>query len=159
MRDYLDNLADYSVVESVDNMRNQLYYLQCIAVELQVIAIDSNFNLFSYDLSNIIFSGLDLMSFRSSLRRKLTDSSRTFKSLKYEYSHSGNRVTVKRPNWYYDFVLLGKGDYDHDGFEDLMVLFVDQSLSHSYYSSDVLLLHKTSRDLLWRVRDVTGLIH
>jgi len=157
--EYLDNLADYNVVESDENMHMQLYYLQCIAGELQKVANDAKFSLFDGELSNLVINNLDLTTFRSSLRRKLTEGTNTFNALKYDYSHSDKQVTVVSANWKYDFILLARGDYDSDGFEELMVLFIDQSLSSSYYSSDLLLLHKKKSDLLWRASESIKLIN
>ena len=157
--EYLSNLADYNVVESDENMHMRLYYLPCVMDVLQVKAKGSKSSLFDGDLSRVITNELDLTTFRSSLRRKLDKNIKTFNALKYEYNYADMQVTVKRSNWEYVFLLLGKGDYDGDGFEDLIVLFVDQALTSSYYSSSLLLLHKNNSTHGWFASDAVELIH
>lgn len=156
--DYLSNIAKFNVVETDENMHVLLYYLPCISAELQKNANDSKESLFDGVLENVIFNELDLTSFRSSLRRKVDDTTNTFNFLKYEYSHADNRVTIKRENWQYNFILLGHGDYDADGFEDLIFLFVDEALLSSYYSSSLLVLSKNNSDRQWKADDAYKLI-
>jgi len=156
---YLTNLRTYHVVESDENMRLQLYYLPCISEKMQSEAVNSKSSQFDGDLIRVITDELDLTTFRSSLRRKLTENVKTFNDLKYEHSLSGNKVEVKRLNWKYVFILLGKGDYDNNGFEDLMVMFIDQALSSSYYSSDILVLHKKEGDRYWTATDAVELLY
>jgi len=44
---------------------------------------------------------------------------------------------------------LGRGDYNADGSEQLLVLFIDEAKSSSYYSSNLLVLNKKNNDHLW----------
>lgn len=156
--EYVTSLTDYNVVESDENMQMQLYYLPCIIEVVHDNAKNAHSSLFDGDLSRVVVNELNLTTFRSSLRRKLDENSNTFKTLKYEYSYTGIQVTVKRQNWEYVFLLLGKGDYDSDGVEDLMVLFVDQALSSSYYSSSLLVLHNNNSAKIWSASDAVELI-
>ena len=88
--------------------------------------------MFDGDLGRVIFNELDLTTFRSSLSRKIDERTKTFQALKNEHSHSNMQVTVKPANGEFEFILLGRGDYNSDGNEGLMVIFVDQALTSSY---------------------------
>jgi len=157
-KQYLKSITSHKVVETDENMHMLLYYLPCVQTALQKQAKDSRSGLYEGSLSKVIIDELDLSSFRSSLRRKLDENTNTFGVLNYKYSQSNNRVTVKRSSWEYDFILLGRGDYDRDGFEDLMILFVDQALSSTYYSSNLLVLRKKDINLLWKASDALDLL-
>ena len=155
---YLDNLATYSVLETDENMHMLLYYLPCIANTLDKKATDSSVSFYSNELSEVIINDLNLATFQSSLRPKLTDNVTSFKDLAYEYTESENQVTIKRPTWEYNFVLLGKGDYDHDGIEDLLVLFIDSSQASSYYSNSLLVLRKKEASQFWQAIEAEELL-
>jgi len=151
--DYLSNISTYNVVEADENMHMLFYYLPCVSAVLNEKAKSSEISFFKGDMSDVIIKELDLTTFRSSLRRKLDASRNTFKSLGYEFHYADRKVTVKRSNWDYEFILLGRGDYNADGSEQLLVLFIDKAKSSSYYSSNLLVLNKNNNSHLWDAVD------
>jgi len=153
--DYLSSISAYNVVETDENMHMLYYYLPCVSTVLNKKVNSSETSLFKGDMSNVIINELDLTTFRSSLRRKLDASINTFKSLGYEFDYADRKVTVKRSNWDYEFILLGRGDYNADGSEQLLVLFIDEAKSNAYYSSNLLVLNKKSNNKLWVAVDAS----
>jgi len=152
---YLSNISTYNVVETDENMHMLFYYLPCVTTMLNQEANSSEISFFKGDMSVVIINELDLTTFRSSLRRKLDASNNTFKSLGYEFDYADRKVTVKRLNWDYEFILLGKGDYNANGVEQLLVLFIDQAKTSSYYASNLLVLNKKNNHHLWVAVDVS----
>jgi len=147
--EYLSNISTYNVVETDENMQMLFYYLPCVSAALQKKAKSAEISFFNDALNDVIINELDLTTFRSSFRRKLDANNNTFKSLGYEFDYANRKVTVKRSNWNYEFILLGRGDYNADGVEQLLVLFVDQAKSSSYYASNLLVLNKNNINQLW----------
>lgn len=151
--EYMSSMSMYDLVESDENMRMFFYYLPCISVALQEMSKSSDISFFEGDMSHVIINELDLATFRSSFRRNI-GANNTFKSLGYDYDYVGRKVTINQSNWNYEFILLGKGDYNADGVEQLLVLFVDQANSSSYYASNLFVLNKKNKHHLWNAVDV-----
>jgi len=46
--------------------------------------------------------------------------------------------------WYYKFNILTKGDFNHDGIEDLLVGFIDQAKEGNYFSYSTLIITRNT---------------
>ncbi len=147
--DMISHINKFELVETDDNYRSYSYYQSCIASLIYKKGKVSTVSFYNGNFSETIYKDLDLSSFRSSIRPKLDEKIHTFLDLEYKQSGDGNRILIERPTWHYKFSLLARGDFNNDQIEDLLVGFLDESKSASYFADTTLVLIKTKKNGLW----------
>lgn len=86
---------------------------------------------------------LDLASFRNSLGPRRNAGDHTFADLNISPTKvSATEVVFDSPDWYYSVRIIGRGDFNGDGIEDLEVCFVDRAKEGSYDTQDPLILSR-----------------
>jgi hypothetical protein len=93
------------------------------------------------DIERFIVDHFDLGTIRSSFGPRRGPGQRTFKDLGETSPVIGKgTIEFKSDGWFRGIRILGRGDYNKDGIEDLAVCFVDRALKGSYSSQQPLLL-------------------
>ena len=111
------------------------------------------------NLERFIVDNLDLSTLRSSLGPRRGPGQRTFKDLGETSPLIGpGTIEFKSDAWLYRVEIIGRGDYNKDGLEDVAVCFVDRALKGSYTSVQPLLLTRFGPDgrlvaIAYRIED------
>ncbi len=148
-RGLIAHINKLELIETDDNYRAYSYYQSCIASLIYKKGKTATVSFYDGNFAEIIYNNFDLSSFRSSIRPKLDEKTHTFFDLKYKQSGDKNRMVIDRPTWHYKFSLLARGDFNNDQVEDLLVSFLDESKSASYFTDTTFILVKTKKDMLW----------
>lgn len=150
----IKQLATASLVETDDNYETYGDYQSCLADRVYQQATTSTKTEYQGDFAALIHQQLDVASFRSSLGPALQAGVNTFKGMKFNYKTGQHTVEYDTDDWLYRFSLLAKGDFNRDGQEDLLVGFLDQSKTASYYTSVTLVLRRSAGDQYWKAEEV-----
>lgn len=157
--DFIKNISLYTAEETGHNMRALADYQQCIISWVAGQAKPASLSFIQENFSPIIIDELDLSSFASSLGPRLDDNKSTLAAFSFSnVTESADKVSITDEGWTYEFVLLGRGDFNGDGSEDLLVRFLDQSGDASYFSLQTLVLVKTNKNAGVSALDAVGLI-
>ncbi|WP_455204552.1 hypothetical protein [Kaarinaea lacus] len=144
-KDFINNVSQYTVEETEHNMRILADYQQCIISWLAGQAKPARVSFLQENFSPIIIDELDLTSFASSLGPRLDENKNTLATFSFNnVTESADKVSIIDEGWTYEFALLGRGDFNNDGREDLLVRFLDQSGDASYFSLQTLILEKAN---------------
>ena len=101
----------------------------------------------SRDIEQFIVQKLDLSTFRNSLGPRRQPGMRLFSDFGLQPRTQANGIIeFQDAEWYYKVKVLGRGDYNWDGLEDLMICFTDQSLQGTYRTDTPLLVTRYSKD-------------
>lgn len=89
------------------------------------------------DLGRFLANKFDLASIRSSFGPRRTPAQRTFADLGMRPSKATDDVVVfESPgDWLYELKIVGRGDVNSDGIEDLVVCFIDRALNGGTYDT------------------------
>ena len=92
---------------------------------------------FSYlparDIEGFIVEKLDLSTFRNSFGPRRQPGMRFFSDFGLRPKTQANgTIAFEEEDWYYKITVLGRGDYNRDGVEDLLICFTDQALRGTY---------------------------
>ncbi len=99
------------------------------------------------DIERFIVEKLDLSTFRNSLGPRRGPGMRVFAHFGLRpQTWSNGLIEFKEEGWYYRVRVLGHGDFNRDGIEDVAVCFTDQSLVGTYRTEMPLLLTRFSDD-------------
>jgi len=152
--DFVKLIGSWNVQEGVNNMRVASDYQSCVAHAIFAYAKPSRKSAFRNNFSGLIFNKLDLTSFPSSLRNRAEKMKWSISALGMKVSKISETSVLFAPaGWQYRFDLLTKGDFNHDGNEDLLVRFMDQATGGNYYAVEILVLSKTKRKDIWSAQE------
>lgn len=101
------------------------------------------------DLGPFLSEHFDLATIRSSFGPRRSPGKRTFSDFGMKPSQvTENSVVFLNPgDWLYELRVIGRGDFNRDGIEDLKVCFVDHALNGGTYdTAQGLLLTRYSSD-------------
>lgn len=99
------------------------------------------------DLGQFIVDKLDLASFPSILGPRVMASQHTFAGMKLKpATASANEVTFDDDDYYVKIDVLGRGDFNDDGLEDIIVCWRDQAKGGTYRTTTPYLLTRYSAD-------------
>ncbi len=158
-QDFVNNISQYSVEETTQNMQVFADYQQCVVSWLTDRAKPANHNFIISDFSTVVMDELDLSGFRSSLGPRLEENKVTLSAFSFSnVTQYTDKVSINDEGWTYEFTLLARGDFSSDGNEDLLVRFLDQSGDSSYFSLQTLLLVKIGIDSKLTAMDAVRLI-
>lgn len=152
-RSFIENIKVSTVVETDSNFKVYGHYQSCISSHIFQLGQAASKSFYQGDFSELIYANLDVASFRSSIRQSLDDKTHTFKELKYQFNKEENIVDFDSPTWRYKFTLLARGDFNKDGVEDMLVGFLDEAKTASYYANVTLVLIKTDNNSLWKAEE------
>jgi hypothetical protein len=151
---YLKHLPAWDVQEGDNNMRISADYQTCIANYIFKHARPSHYSGFRNDFSDLIYDNLLISSFPSSLHNQTDENKDSLKKLGLKLTHhSETSILFKQEGWEYRFDLLAKGDFNHDGNEDLLVQFIDKAIVGNYFGVEILVLTKPPKDKFWRAQE------
>ncbi len=135
----------FVAVETITNMHVLSEYQICLQMHYLKISETSKKSYLKKPYQAFIINQLDLQTLRSSLKQKLDDKPETLKMLPFLNTLvKGNSVISKNAAWYYKFNILAKGDFNHDGIEDLLVGFTDQAKEGNYFSYSTLVITRNT---------------
>ncbi|MBV7534231.1 hypothetical protein KW842_00490 [Duganella sp. sic0402] len=89
------------------------------------------------DLGRFLSEKFDLATIRSSLGPRRTPAKRTFLDFGMKPSQvtEDSAVFLTPGDWLYELRIVGRGDFNGDGFEDLKVCFIDRALNGGTYNT------------------------
>ena len=158
-QDFVNNISQYSVEETTHNMHVYADFQVCVISWLLDYAKAASKGFVESDFSNTVIDELDLTSFGSSLGQRLDDNKQTLSAFNFSnITQTTDKVTINDEGWIYEFTLLARGDFNGDGIEDLLVRFLDQSGDASYFSLQILVMEKVSKDSKVTATDAVKLI-
>jgi len=135
--------SKYNINESIYNQQVKSEYLMCDA--LQILAQSSgikNSRLDKINFGDQLASNLDLRTFPSSLRRALTDTSHTLKSIFPEQFKSlNNTLEVDTEDWRFSVEVVALAKINDNSFPDWIVWFSDESKSGNYRGYSTLIIY------------------
>ena len=147
---FLATIPDHEIVEEVNNMRIASDYQECLSGSILSRLEPPERSEYAGNFGDVVVSQLALGSFPSSIRPRLEADDATFASIGMTASAvSAETVEIDEEDWLYRFSLRGRGDVDRDGSEELVVAFVDQAKAGDYFSTQILILKRSSSDPLW----------
>jgi len=137
----------FTVAEGINNMQIASEYQVCFQMNFLKNAVAAKKSYLPEPYTNLIIEQLDLQTIRSSLKQKMEDKPQTIKDLPFlNPKKKANTVTVDNSEWFYQFNILAKGDFNNDGNEDLLVDFIDQAKKGNYFSHSTYILTKNMSD-------------
>lgn len=95
---------------------------------------------FDSPLGSTLYRHLDLTTVRTSLAPSVPDGKFTLESIFAEASVSQHAVEIHTSDWDYTLRVLAAGDFDGDGREDLVVLFIDDAREGTFLITSTLIL-------------------
>jgi hypothetical protein len=100
------------------------------------------------DLGRFLAERFDLTTIRSSLGPRRAPALRTFADFKITPSKATDDVLeFESTDWFYQLRIVGRGDVNRDGIEDLEVCFTDQARGGpTYFSQQSLLITRYAAD-------------
>ncbi len=99
------------------------------------------------NIETFIVEKLDLSTFRNSFGPRRQPGMRLFSDFGLQPKTQANgAIEFQDADWYYKVTVLGRGDYNRDGVEDLIICFTDQSLRGTYRTESPLLVTRYSLD-------------
>lgn len=150
-REFIKHISDWKVQESVGNMKRLGDYQACIVRAIFKRGKASHRTLFHHDFPSLIYTSLNMSSFPSSLHGRVSQHKTTLKSLGFKHGVSSETtLLLKQAGREYRFDLLAKGDFTHDGHEDLLVSFIEKGLKGNYFANQTLVLTRKSKHKLWQ---------
>ena len=148
--EYIEQLKYVTDSQNTINKRINSEYQVCLQLKSLKQSVKAKHSFWKEDsLSLFIYKYLDLSSFRSSLRPRWSGKdSFSLENFDFDSVNTGPyTITIETKNWLYIFDILAKGDINHDGYEDLLVSFLDDSKKGTYFSlSTLLLIFKNEND-------------
>ncbi len=137
----------FTLSEGINNMRIGSEYQVCYQIEKLRNAVTVKESYLPKPYSTLLIESLDLQTIRSSLKQKLGDTSQTIKDTPFlKAKVKGDGVIIDTEDWFYQFNVLAKGDFNGDGKEDLMIEFVDQAKNGNYFSHETLIVTRNVSD-------------
>ena len=137
----------YVLTEGINNMQVASEYQLCFQLNYLNNAVAAKKSYLPEPYTNLIIEQLDLQTIRSSLKQKMEDKPQTIKDLPFlNPKNKANKVTVDNPEWFYQFNILAKGDFNNDGNEDLLIDFIDQAKNGNYFAHSTYVLTKKMSD-------------
>ena len=137
----------YVLTEGINNMQVASEYQVCFQLDYLNNAVAAKKSYLPDPYTNLIIEQLDLQTIRSSLKQKMDDKPQTIKDLSFlKPEKKSNTVTVDNSDWFYQFNILAKGDFNNDGNEDLLIDFFDQAKKGNYFSHSTYILTKNMSD-------------
>ena len=147
---FFKNLGEFKLVETPNNLKIYWDYIPCIAGQLLDKAKPSQQSAYNNNFQSVILDNLDLTSFNSSLRPRLSNTNNSFKSLGFKDNSMDNMmVLIETKDWKYQWTLLARGDFTSDGVEDLLVRYLDQAKTSNYFSVQVFVLQSDNTNNRW----------
>jgi len=146
---FMKKLGEYQLVETPNNMQLYWDYIPCVASQLLAKAKSSHKSVY-HNFETLILENLDLNSFKSSLRPRLSNTDKSLKTLGMKNkSQDSVVVLIETTDWKYQWTLLAQGDFNGNGAEDLLVRFLDQAKKSNYFSVQLLVLQSNDTDNRW----------
>lgn len=144
-RDYLDRTSSGAQPATDHDGAVTPNYLMCAVAALAPSARPSATVRFDdAKIGETIYRYLDLTSFVSSLSAEAETGKTSLVQMEFEQVDvTPTGVEVETPDWNYSFQALAAGDFDGDGFEDLLVAFTDDAKRGTAFVATTLLLHRT----------------
>ena len=137
----------FTVAEGINNMQVASEYQVCFQLNFLKNAVAAKESYLPEPYTNLIIEQLDLQTIRSSLKQKMEDKPQTINDLHFlNPKKKDNVVTVDNPEWFYQFNILAKGDFNNDGNEDLLIDFIDQAKNGNYFAHSTYVLTKKMSD-------------
>ncbi|WP_058835139.1 hypothetical protein [Luteimonas abyssi] len=94
-----------------------------------------------HDVPRFLFDHLDVATFRSSLGPKRSLEQRTFAQISPPPTEvTDDAFEVREPDWLRRLTIVGRGDFNRDGIEDLVICLEDRALRGTYLASQRLLV-------------------
>ncbi len=103
----------------------------------------------AHDLGQFLANTFDLASIRSSFGPRRSPALRTFTDFGMKPSKATDDILVfdMPGDWFYEMRILGRGDFNKDGIEDLVVCFTDRAQNGGiYFTSQGLLVSRYAPD-------------
>lgn len=133
----------YILSETVINQQIASEYQICYQLKYIKVAQPSTKTYFSKPYGSLLINKLDLQTLTSSLKQQLSSGPQTLKKLNFKnIKHEQNSITIDLADWYYHIKILARGDFNHDGLEDLLIEFIDQAMQGNYFSHSTLILER-----------------
>jgi len=137
----------FTIAEGINNMQVASEYQLCFQLNYLKNAVAAKKSYLPEPYTNLIIEQLDLQTLRSSLKQKMEDKPQTINDLTFLIPEKkNNTVTVNNPEWFYQFNILAKGDFNNDGNEDLLIDFIDKAKKGNYFSHSTYLITKKMSD-------------
>lgn len=124
-----------------------LFFSILVLCPVQAATVESYFP--TKDLGRLLAEKFDLATVRSSLGPRRTPAKRTFTDFEMKPSQlaEDSAVFLIPGDWLYELRVVARGDFNHDGIEDLKVCFVDRAFNGGTYdAAQGLLLTRYARD-------------
>jgi len=137
----------FTITEGVNNMQIASEYQLCFQLSYLNNAVAAKKSYLPKPYINLIIEQLDLQTISSSLKQKMDDKPQTIKVLSFlTPEKKNNSVIVDNSEWFFQFNILAKGDFNNDGNEDLLVDFIDQAKKGNYFAHTTYILTKKMSD-------------
>lgn len=141
--EYIEQLKYFPDCKSIINKRINSEYQTCLQLATLKHSISPKQSLWKQDsLTSFIYKYLDLSTFRSSLRPKWGKKG-SFYLENFEFDSviiEPFTITINTKKWLYIFDILAAGDINHDGYEDVLISFLDDAKEGTYFSFSTFLL-------------------
>lgn len=133
----------YVISEQLANQQIASDYQVCFQLSLLKTALPSKKTFLKPPYETLILEFLDLQSFLSSLKQQLEDGPQTLSNLGFnKIEQDNNQVRIETDDWYYQFNIIAKADFNHDGTEDLLIEFIDQAKQGNYFSHETIIVKR-----------------
>ena len=133
----------YILSETVINQQIASEYQVCYQLKHIKSAQSSTETYFSKPYGSLLTRKLDLQTLASSLKQQLNSGPQTLKDLNFKnIKDEQNSIIIDASDWYYRINILARGDFNHDGIEDLLIEFIDQAMQGNYFSHSTLILER-----------------
>lgn len=137
----------FALFEGTNNMRIASEYQVCYQIEQIRNAVAATESYLPKPYSTLLLGSLDLLTIRSSLKQKLGDVSQTIKDTAFlKAKVKGDSIIIDSEDWFYQFNVLAKGDFNGDNKEDLMIEFIEQAKNGNYFSHVTLIVTRNVSD-------------